>query len=84
MALLAGPVDYTDCISAEGYTPRNECLVYEAKQSDGEAPVMLELRGIWSTHLLSLLSGPFLPGVVAPKHLYLCKTELTFKLRTYA
>ena len=27
---------------------------------------MLELWGMWSTSLLSLLSGPLSPGVVAP------------------
>ena len=47
-------------------TPHNECFGYETKQFDGEAPVMLELRGMWSTSLLSLLTGPLWPGVVAP------------------
>ena len=36
------------------------------KQSDGEASVLLELWGMRSTLLLSLLLGPFRPGVVAP------------------
>ena len=38
-------LEYADCISAEGYviTPLNECPRYDTKQSDGEAPVMLEL-----------------------------------------
>ena len=35
-------------------------------QSDGEAPVMLELWGMQSTFLLPLLSGPHWAGVVAP------------------
>ena len=37
------PVGYTDCTSAEGYNPPNECPEYDTKQSDGEVPVMLEL-----------------------------------------
>ena len=36
----AGAVEYTDCISVR--LP-NKCPRYDAKQSDGEAPVMLEL-----------------------------------------
>ena len=44
----------------------NECPGYDTKQSDGEVPVMLELRGMQSTPLLPLLPGPLWPGVVAP------------------
>ena len=40
-------------------------LDYDTKQSDGVAPVMLELWGMWSTP--SLLPGPLWPGVVAPE-----------------
>ena len=36
---------------------------YDIKESDGEAPVMLELWGMWNTPLL-LLPGPLWPGVV--------------------
>ena len=49
-----------------GERPRNECAGYDIKQSDGEAPVMLELWGMWSTPSLPLLSGPLRPRVVAP------------------
>ena len=36
-AQLAGAVEYTDCISAEGYDPTpNECPGYETKQSDDD------------------------------------------------
>ena len=35
-------------------------------KSDGEAPVMLELWGMWSTLSLSSLPGPLWLGVVAP------------------
>ena len=42
-AHLAGAVEYTNCISAEGYGSHNECPRYDIKQSDGEAPVMQEL-----------------------------------------
>ena len=46
-------------------TPTNECPRYDTKQSDGEAPVMLELWRVWSTSLLSSLSGPLWTGLVA-------------------
>ena len=42
VALLAGTVEYTDCISTEEIDP-NECPVYDTKQSDGETQVMLQL-----------------------------------------
>ena len=58
MAQLAGAIEYTDCISVK-------CPEYEAKQSDGEASVMLEFWGMQSTLSLLLFPGP-LPGVVAP------------------
>ena len=58
VAELAGTVEYTNCISAVGY---------DAKQSDGETPVMLELWGMQSTPLLPSLPSPLWPGVVAPE-----------------
>ena len=48
-------VDYTDCISAEGLDSPNECPVYDTKQSDDEAPVM-----IWWTQSAPSFSS--LPG----------------------
>ena len=53
-ARWAGAVEYTDCISAE-------CPGYENKQSDGEAPVMLELLGMRSSSSVLLLPGPLWP-----------------------
>ena len=47
-----------------GVNPHNEYPRYDTKQSDGEAPVMLGLCGMWSTSSLPLLPGPFWPGVV--------------------
>ena len=44
----------------------NECPVNDTKQSDGQVPVMLEIRGMRSTPLLPSPPGPLLPGVVAP------------------
>ena len=44
----------------------NECPRYDTKQSDGEVPVMLGLRGIWSTPSLPLLQGPLWPGMLEP------------------
>ena len=73
----------------------NECPGYDIKQSDGEAPVMLELWGMRSTPSLPLLPCPLWPGVVAPDGvlsmgqieqkciLMLYRTVLVFKLRTY-
>ena len=47
--------------------PPKECPVYDTKQLDGEASVMLELWGMLSAH--SLLSHPcsLWPAVVAPE-----------------
>ena len=43
-AQSSGAVEYTDCISAEGVrSSPNKCPGYDTKQSDGEAPVILEL-----------------------------------------
>ena len=46
MAQSAGTVEYTDSISSEGWDFFNECPEYDTKQSDDEAPVILEL---WET-----------------------------------
>ena len=43
-------------------TPATKCFGYDTKQSDDEAPVMLELWGMWSTPLL-----PSLPVHSCPK-----------------
>ena len=47
-AQLAGTVEYTSCISTEGY---------DTKPFDGEAPVV-ELWGMWNISLLPLLPCP--------------------------
>ena len=65
LAQLAGAVEYTDWISAEEYNFRNECPGYDTKQSDGEALVNLELRGMRSTSSLPSLPGPLWPELVA-------------------
>ena len=41
-------------------------LIYDTKQSDGEAPVMMELCEVQSITLLSSFQGPLWPGVEAP------------------
>ena len=46
--------------------PSNECLGYDAKQSDGEVPIMLELWEMQSIPLLPSLPGPLWSRVVAP------------------
>ena len=49
-----------------GQTPHtSECHRYDTKQSDGEAPVMLELWGMWSAYSVPSLPSPLRPGVVA-------------------
>ena len=65
IAQSAGAEEYVDCFSADGKTPANECPVYDAKQSDGDVPVMLELWGIRSTPSLPSLPRSLWPGVVA-------------------
>ena len=47
------------------------CPGYDTKLSDGEAPVIQELWGMWSTLLLPSLPGPLWPGVVASDSLVL-------------
>ena len=82
----AGVAEYTDCISAEGKDFPDECPAYDTKQSDGEAPVMLELWGMQNTPPLPLLSGPHWPRlVVLDRVLSRGQIELlAFKLCTYA
>ena len=53
-------------------------LEYDTKQSDGEAPVILELWGMLSTSSLSSLPGSFWPGVVAPDNV-LSKGQIKLK-----
>ena len=60
-------VEYPDCISAKWEDPHYyECLGYDTKQFDDEAPVMLELWGMQSTPSLPLLPDPLWPRVVVP------------------
>ena len=49
-----------------GVRPPQRVSCYDAKQSDGEVPAMLELWGVRSTPSLPSLPGPLWPGVVAP------------------
>ena len=65
MTQSAGAVEYTDCIPTEGYNSPNECPVYDPKQTNGEASVMLELWGMQSTPSMPSLPGPLWLGVVA-------------------
>ena len=65
MAQSATAVEYTDCISAEESNTPNECHGCKTKQSDGMAPVMLELWGLRSTPSLPLFPGLLKPEVVA-------------------
>ena len=58
-AKSAGAVEYTDWISAKRQNANpHECPGYDSKQSDGEALLMLELWGMWSTPALLLFPGP--------------------------
>ena len=66
--------------------PPNEYLGYNTKQSNGQAPEMLELGEMQSTPSLQSLSGPLWPRVVAPDrvlsmgHLNVCKWMTDVKL----
>ena len=72
-ALSAGAAEYINCISVSP----NECPIYDTKQPDGEAPVMLEFWGMWSTLLLLWLPGPLWLGVVASDRVIsMCQIEL--------
>ena len=66
LARSARAVEYTDYISANGLDFPNECPGYDNQQSDGGAPVMMELRGIRNTPLLPSLPGTLWAGMVAP------------------
>ena len=73
---MAAAVEYTNCIFAEGWDPPWVSW-YDIKQTDGEAPVMLELWGMQSSPLLPSLQGLLQPGVVATdKVLSMRQTEL--------
>ena len=68
---------------AQSVTPPYECPGYDTKQSDGEAQVMLELRGMQSTPSLPSLPGPLWPEVVAPDKGPIYGSNRT-EMRTYA
>ena len=60
-----------------GKTPLTSVLVMAVKKSNGEAPLMLDLWGMWSTSLLPSLQGPLWPEVIEPERvLYMCQIEL--------
>ena len=61
MAQLAGSVEYTYC---RGLRLSQWVSWYDTKQSDGEAPVMLELCGMQNTPLLQSLPDPLWPGPI--------------------
>ena len=50
LALSAGAVEHTDCISADGWDSLNECPGYDTKQSDSEVPEKLEFWRMRNTH----------------------------------
>ena len=59
----------TDCIYAKRLDSSNECPRYNTKQSDGEAPVILELWEMGITNLITSLPGSLWPGVIASDRL---------------
>ena len=68
-AQLGGAVEIHQlhlCRKVSPLLTNNEYPRYDTKQSDGEAPVILELLGIQNIPSLPLLPGPFWPEVVAP------------------
>ena len=82
--LLAEAVEFTDHLCGGVRPLPNKCPGYDIKQSDGEAPVMMELWVMQSTPLLPLLPGPLWLGLVAPDRALFMgqKNYLTFKLCT--
>ena len=66
LAQLAGAVEYTDCTSAKGQDSFKKCPGSDTKQSDAEAPVILELWGMQSMPSLPSLPGPFGSRIIAP------------------
>ena len=54
MTQSAGTAKYTDCISEEGLDSPKECPGYESTQTDGEVPVMLDLRGMQSIPFITI------------------------------
>ena len=65
LALSPVVAEYNEFIAAKVEDALNECLAYDTKESDVEAPVMLELCGVRGTSLLPSLLGPIWSGVVA-------------------
>ena len=63
-------VEYTRLHLCKEVRLPNECVDNDTKQSDGEAPEILELWGIWSTPSLLSLLGLLWHGEVAPD--YIC------------
>ena len=61
---LAGFVEYTSCLSAEGLHHSHVYPGYDITQSDGKALVVLKFWGMQSTLSLALLPGPLWPRVV--------------------
>ena len=55
LAQSAEAAEYTDCISAVWEDFYNEYRGYDTKQSDGEAPVMLEIWGIQCTPFIAII-----------------------------
>ena len=63
---MAGATEYIDFIDSVGKnSPSNKCLRYTTKQSDREAPALLDFRWMQSTILLPSLPGELWLGVVA-------------------
>ena len=68
MPQSARAAEYTDCISAKFKHPPApiKCSGYDTKQSDGEAPIILELWGMQNTPLLPSLPSSLWCRVLAP------------------
>ena len=78
----AGSVEYIEYISAEGKDSPQRVSWYDTKQSNGQAPVILEIWGMWCTPLLPSLPGSHWPGLVALDRV-LCMGQIElFDLKT--
>ena len=58
-AQSAAVAEYTNASLQRGKTPYNDYPEYDTKQTDDEAPLMLELWRMQGTALLPSLLGPF-------------------------
>ena len=58
-------INFNPLSANDRWAPKKECSGYDYTASNGKAPV-LEIWGVWTTPLLTLLPDPLKPWVVVP------------------